>query len=106
MVIGKARILMTPKTYSTTEINAVAGTGWCPWRLNHLVLKGRVKAINRRRGQERRFTEAEALRAINILRAGSISNVAELQKLANNTPEAPLSERSEPGVGLHMEKIR
>lgn len=74
---------MTPKTYSTTEINAVAGTGWCWWRLNYLVLQGKVKALNRIRGQERRFTEAEALKAINILRAGSISNVEELQDLAD-----------------------
>lgn len=90
---------MTPKTYSTTEINAVASTSWCWWRLNYLVLKGRVKALNRVRGQERRFTEQEALRAINILRAGSVSNVKDLQKLANNAAEPPVSELSGPETG-------
>ena len=72
------------KTYSTTEINAVAGTEWCYWRLNYLVLTGKVVAQNRTQGQERRFSEPEALKAINILRAGNVSSVAELQKLANN----------------------
>ncbi len=77
------------KTYSTTEINAVAGTGWCYWRLNYLVLKGRVVAQNRVQGQERRFSESEALKAINILRAGSVSSVKELQELANNKGDHP-----------------
>ena len=75
---------MTPKTYSTTEINAVAGTEWCYWRLNYLVLTGKVVAQNRVQGQERRFSESEALKAITILRAGSASSVKELQELANN----------------------
>ncbi len=85
---------MTSKTYSTTEINAVAGTGWCYWRLNYLVLTGKVVAQNRIQGQERRFSEEQALAAINILRAGSVSSVAELQKLADNGLETPVSERS------------
>jgi len=60
---------MTPKTYSTTEINALAGTGWCYWRLRYLVQTGVVIPLNRGRGKERRFSEAEGLKAINILRA-------------------------------------
>jgi len=76
---------LTEKTYSTTEINAVAGTGWCPWRLNHLVMKGKIVALNRRKGQERRFSQGEAIRAANILRAGLVSNVQELQALVDDS---------------------
>lgn len=97
---------MTPKTYSTTEINVVAGTAWCPWRLKYLVSRGTVNPINRVRGQERRFSEQEALRAINILRAGSVSSVKELQDLADNADDAPVGERSEPGAGGCVEKLR
>ena len=90
---------MTAKTYSTTEIHIVAKATGYYWRLDYLVRKGAVVALNRVRGQERRFTEQEALRAINILRAGSVSNVEDLQKLANNASGAPVSARSGPEAG-------
>lgn len=73
---------MTPKTYSTTEINAIAGTGWCYWRLDRLVRTGKVIALNRERGKERRFSEEEALKAITLLR-GKKSNVKGLENLAD-----------------------
>lgn len=74
---------MSERTFSTTEILVVAKATGYYWRLDYLVRSGKVKAINRIRGQERRFTEAEALRAINILRVGSVSSVKELQELAD-----------------------
>lgn len=73
---------MTPRTYSTTEINALAGTGWCYWRLDRLVRTGKVIALNRERGKERRFSRAEALKAISLLREGAVSSVKELKEMA------------------------
>lgn len=73
---------MTNKTYSTTEINALAGTGWCYWRLDRLVRTGRVIALNRERGKERRFSEAEALKAISLLKAGAVSSIQEIKEMA------------------------
>ena len=87
------------KTYSTTEILIVAKATGYYWRLDYLVRKGAVVALNRVRGQERRFTEQEALRAINILRAGSVSNVKDLQELANNAAQPSVSELSGPETG-------
>lgn len=60
---------MTSKTYKTTEICKLAGVPW--WRLDHLVRSGQVVPLNRVRGQERRFSGTEALKAIELLKAGS-----------------------------------
>ena len=79
----------TEKTYSTTEILVAAKATGYYWRLDYLVRKGKVVALGGGSGRERRFSESEALRAINILRAGSVSSVAELQKLADNKGDHP-----------------
>lgn len=68
------------RTFSTAEILVVAKATY--YRLEYLVRTGKVNPINRVPGQERRFSEEEALRAVDLLR-GKKSNVAELQELAD-----------------------
>lgn len=68
------------KTFSTAEILVVAKATY--YRLDYLVRTGKVIPINRVPGQERRFSEEEALKAIALLR-GKKSNVGELQRLAD-----------------------
>jgi len=89
----------TERTYSTTEILSVAGVGLYFWRLDYLVRSGKITALNRVRGQERRFSEQETLRAINILRSGSITNLKELQEKVENARQTPVSTPSGPEAG-------
>ena len=74
---------MTPKTYSATEINAVAGTGWRYWRLEYLIRQGKVTPLNRGSGRERRFSAVEAVKAVNFLRPGEKSSLEELEELSD-----------------------
>ena len=76
-------LLAVGKTYSTHEILVAAKATGYYWRLDYLVRKGKVVALGGGSGKERRFSESEALKAINILRAGSVSSVKELQDLAD-----------------------
>ncbi len=68
------------RTFSTAEILVVSKATY--YRLEYLVRTGKVTPINRVPGQERRFSEGQALKAIDLLR-GKKSNVKELQELAN-----------------------
>lgn len=45
------------RTYGTTEILRTLSVPF--WRLEYLIRAGRIMPINRGRGRERRFTEAE-----------------------------------------------
>ena len=63
------------KTYKTTEILKIASANW--WNLDYLVRSGRITALNRVRGQERRFSEDEGLKAIGMLKFGIKPNVKE-----------------------------
>ncbi len=74
---------MTPRTYTTTQILALAGSTHYFYRLNYLVLRGKVTPLNKGRGTERLFSGEEAIKAINILRGSEASSIEELEKMAN-----------------------
>ncbi len=68
---------MTDRTYSTTEILAITGDMW--YRLNYLVITNQVTPLNRHRGKERRFSETETLKAVNILLGKNLSSLKGLE---------------------------
>ncbi len=68
---------MTEKTYKTTEILKIADAKW--WNLDYLVRSGRITALNRVRGQERRFSKEEAKKAINMLKFGIKPKIKEIK---------------------------
>ncbi len=74
---------MTNRTYSTTEILALTGSMW--YRLNYLVMTNKVTPLNRHRGEERRFSAEEAVKAINLLRPGGKSSLEELEEMSNDS---------------------
>ena len=71
------------KTFSTHEILVVSKTLWRYWTLENLIRAGKVTPLNRGSGRERRFSEEEAVKAINLLRPGGKSSLEELEELAD-----------------------